>query len=649
VAADTGIAAVLPRPLPLQPEELEVLEPRERMSCSEWAPRRYVLSEKTAELPGPWSHDVAPFQVEIMDCLSDAGTRQVTVSKCTQAGGTEVGNIFVGRSVEEAPGPLLLVMPREEDVRRRVDTRLRPMFEKCPSLLRHLGGKADNLNIGKETVLDNMILYLAWSTSPAALADNPCCYIILDEVGKYPAASGREADPVSLAKKRLRTFRTRSKLYVLSSPVVEGDLIDREYRRGDQRQWWFRCPCCGAYQSVAWADVDLDKDGDGHLLEEGVYRSGGHARIICRSCKAGWNEQQRWLAVCGGRWVPAGCQLDRSGRLIGHVPATTHASFHITAWMLNPMFVSIDELAAEFAAARAAQKAGDIGPMQDFWNSQAAEPMRVSEKRTDENKLRDHIDEGINRGQVPPAVQILTAGLDVQLDHVYAVVMGYGYLSEVFLIHEARLETGDTRQLDNYELVKGLLGMPFFRTTPAGQTPAAEGTVDAATRRPALHIRKAAIDFNYRSDTVLDFCRSVRNQYDVVPVRGDPTVKGVMYRTSKYPDGLVHFNLGVNALKGRLWRLMDNGQKGPGYLHLHGQSDDELLSQLTSEEEVTDPKTKQRGWRKRPGRSAQPNHYWDCCVYADFAAELSGARMLRDPSVPMPARRPPAVMNRFRR
>ena len=293
--------SLLPVPLPIQPEEMEVLEPRERINAAQWAVNKRKLSAKTSDLAGDWSHEYTPYLVEIMEALSDMGTRQVTLVKCSQSGGTETCLNFLGWVIDESPGPALIVMPREDDASRRVNTRIRPMFESTPSLRRKLpGGRLENLYIGKETVLDNLILYLAWSGSAAALADNPVCYVILDEVGKFPGGAGKEADPVSLAKKRQRWFYWRSKLFVLSTPVIEDDLVDREFKRGDQRRWWSRCVHCGRRHVLAWGNVHMEKDGRGNLLDPEEYELGGRAWYVCPQCGTAWSEMDRWQAVAAG-------------------------------------------------------------------------------------------------------------------------------------------------------------------------------------------------------------------------------------------------------------------------------------------------------------------------------------------------------------
>ncbi len=147
------------------PEVVETTASQDIPSLADWAVDRYILPKETAELSGPWSNDYVPYLMEPMRWLSDMATREVTICACTQSGKTELSNILIGRTVDVAPAPTLVVMPRENDANRRIATRLRPMFKSTPSLLHHLGGKIDNLNIGKETILDNMFLYIAWANS----------------------------------------------------------------------------------------------------------------------------------------------------------------------------------------------------------------------------------------------------------------------------------------------------------------------------------------------------------------------------------------------------------------------------------------------------------------------------------------------------
>lgn len=613
-----------PAPLPIQPEELEVLSPRDRVSVADWAVTKRKLSSKTTNFDGDWSHDYTPYAVPIMEWLSDAGTRQVNIMACAQSGKTEIGLNFLGHTIDEDPAPFLMVMPRETDASRRVGTRIKPMFESTPSLQKHLPRMSlDEINIGKETLLDNMNLYLAWAGSPAAMADNPICKGHIDEAAKFPRKVKNEADAINLIKKRFTTYRGRSKLLNTSTPATKGDPFDREFESGTKFFWHAKCSHCGEFHFQKWEHYQLDKDKQGKLLSATEYHAGGHARYVCPECGVCWTEQDRWAAVSAGKMVPEGCTIDKTGRISGKIPVTAYKSTRITAFMLYPGWMTADILAAEWAEAQLAKHAGDIEPLQDFINSRCGEPWEEKEKETDEIKLRSHIGT-YEPGIIPAGVQLLTAGFDVQLDHIWGRVLGWGYLSEVWSIYEERFETGDTSLLENYQLLREFLSM----TWPLDEDPDKHMT-----------IRMAGIDCNYRTDVVYDFCRLCK-EVDILPVRGDDSVKTRVYRPSKIAGGtMIRYDINIGVIKDRLFRLLfESAVPGPGYFHLHRDTTDEVLQHLSSEDSqpIRKGKKVERIWVKK-GRHV-PNHLWDCDVYGTFVAELAGARTLRDPTVPVKKR-----------
>jgi phage terminase large subunit GpA-like protein len=53
--------------------------------------------------------------------------------------------------------------------------------------------------------LNGFELALAWAGSPAAMASDPFCFVILDEVDKYESQT-KQADPVGEARVRIRTY-----------------------------------------------------------------------------------------------------------------------------------------------------------------------------------------------------------------------------------------------------------------------------------------------------------------------------------------------------------------------------------------------------------------------------------------------------------
>lgn len=592
-----------------------VLEPRQKLTVAEWALNKRILSKKTSRYHGQWSHDYTPFGIEIMDALSDVGTREVWLKKCVQGGGTSFAENFIGHTVDEDPCPMGIVQPTEDDVKKFMRTRLKPMFQVMPSLRQHLpDGDVENFRTGQETELDNMFLFIMWSGSTAAMAAVSLQRIILDEVAKYKKAIGGEAGAIEAGRDRVTTFYQISKLYAFSTPAVAGDVFDIEYSDTDQREWWMQCPLCKQRHIPRWEYIEMDRDSARGFLSPKDYLYGDCAHYICPECEKKWTEKQRWNAAEVGKWAPRDCKVDSNGRIIGKIFSNPRRGYHISAFMVYPGFITMARLAYEWAKADIAWKAGYKEPKQNFINKRCGDSWEEKEKITDEKIVIQHIG-NYEPEVIPHGVQMLTAGIDVHDDHFWIMILGWGYLSELWSIFEGRIETGDTRELNNFGILRQYLN---FDWPLKGDT----------NKRRRLY--RIAIDCNYRKEVVLDFCRQC-TELPIIPVRGDDSVKG-SHRTVD-EAGIKRFDLNVNRIKDRLYRLLyESKSPGPGYFHLHKETDEQTIKQLTSEEVRTiyaKGKKPWRGWVIKPDK--RDNHLWDCAVYALFAAEYAGVRMLPDP------------------
>lgn len=607
------------KPLQILEEERDVLIPRDKLGVYEYAEQVRVLSGKAGtRFYGKWSTSFCPFQREPMESLSDMDTREVHEQKCAQSGGSEVGMNFLARIIEEDPASTILAMPKEADGEKRIKRLIRPTFEVMPSLRKHLpGGRLSEINIGTATVLDNMIWYMVWATSASEMADTPAKYGWFDEVSKWVMAVGKEAGGMDLLRDRFRTYEGVSKIFAPSTPVVIGDIGDRSYKEGDQRKWWSVCQHCG-YSFVLKNSPEIihfEKNSVGGLLSARDYKLGGEdcSWYLCPHCETKWTETERWAAVCAGRYAPRDCRVE-DGKIIGKVFRNPIRSYNIPAFLLNPAFMTAQVIASKWSAAKAAQKTGDIGPLKDVINSLFAEPFELREKETESSVLRIHIGNK-PQGIVPDGVQILTAALDVQIDHIWLGVMGWGYLSESWMIMVQRLETGDTKILANWQIVHEYLAMDF---------------VSASDPDKKFRIRKVGGDCGYRPEVMQDFCQ--QSPMDFVLLRGSDKVRAKMYSKVPIAGGTMdRYDLNVNAYKDSVYRkLFENDVPGPGYMHLPSDISEEILDHLTSEEMI---KVKIRGkdrnvWQQKSHRD---NHTWDLVVYNEFVGEIAGARALKDP------------------
>ncbi len=628
------VAAIdIPAPLPMTDEERDVLIPPPKLSVVEWAQQRRVLDRKTSAIHGPWSWGICPPMVEIAEAWCDPTVRWMVLKKCSQSAATELLQNILGRTADEDPAPTLLVMPVAKGVGRRIRTRVEPMFANCPSLLERLGGNLKNLNVGGETTLDNMLLYLGWATSPAALADNPVCYVLLDEVDKYPPRSGREADPISLAKDRQRTF-PNAKTLMVSTPTDENSLIEREFLAGDRRDFWTPCPHCGTYQVMVWDAVEMDRDAAKHFLPPAAYENGEHARYRCVSCRKPWTEGQRWEAVCGGVWCPDGCTVGKDGRIRGRIPRTSVRSWSLPSWLLHPAFQTIKDLAADWARAMEDLRGGDAGPAINFRNSEEARIWKEVVVVTDATKLATHIDDGQAAEEVPSEAVVLTAGVDVQLDHFYIVVAAWAYLYECWIVEARRLDVGSTDNPLNWDPLADALSKVY---------PKAAGEEDYGS------IALTMIDSGYRTYEAYDFCRRFvggeakpTKGQDIMPQRVRPSKIDYSPTTGRILKGSITlWHVNTTLYKNRAARLLTNETPGPGYLHLPADTTEDFLTQMTGEEKR--PVRKGRGkpvelWVPKKGVEV---HYWDAFLESLVAADQKRVFNLRPPGAPELQRRRP--------
>ena len=607
------------RVLPLQAEERDILRPRARPALIDWMSNNYMLTGGTAAIEGFWSREYTPYFVPIGEWFSDTTTREIWILACSQSGKTTFGTGVNGYIVECCPGPTLLIMPTKDDVKNRVEARIRPMFAANEDLLRHVsGGRVHNIYIGKQTVFDNMIQYIGWPTTAQALADKPVCFIIADETGKYPPFVGAEADPISLMRKRQRWFKGRSKLLGMSTPVTAGDMTDEQWSRGDCCQWWVPCPHCLKWHQIEWENVKIDRKADKSWYAEGTYARGDHSRYVCPKCGTCWNEEDRWRAVRAGKYVPGDCHLDDDGHLIGQVKPTSYRSCRIHALMLHPMVETVNSLVVEFVEAQKAKSAGNIQPLKDFWNSQLARPWKEDRATTDIEVLKKHIGR-YEAMKVPAGCQMLTAGLDVQLDHVWLRVLGWGYLGEFWSVYETRVETGPTERVENLVKLIPYLTMRF------------ELAADPDT---VMRIALSAIDRQYNADAVDSFCVRCAGAAPIIPVAGDDKLKKQTWQVGHTAGGrLKLYRLNVTAYKDALFRAyFEATVPGAGYGHLHSSTEYIVLEHLTSEKKIIERKGEKItwiGWVPKSGGLA--NHLWDCSVYARAAADIAGMWNLPNP------------------
>lgn len=589
------------------PAEADAWRPPEELTVSEWAERHRVLPPVTTAHPGPWRTDRVPYLREIMDAFTDPEVAQITMMCAAQVAKTEAWLNMLGWALDQKPAPCMVVMPREVDAKDLVKLRIRPMLEHAETLRNKVSDwKSDNGAL--LLMLGSSLVKLAWANSPASLASTPIQFGIGDEVDKWPLFTGREADPISLFKVRMRSYRHLSKLVLCSTPTTRVGLIWREWENSDQRYYWCPCTKCGAFQRIVMEQVKWPEDvrDPDRVAEEQL------AKYECAACGVLLEESEKLAMVAGGIWCPEGARVER-GKIVGAVRRNANRGYNIST-LLYP-WLSWSQVAGEFLASK-----DDRQKLQHFQNSWMGWVWeeKGSGISVDALALRQV---NTQRGEVPTRGYVLTAGVDVGAPggvlRLHYTIRAWGVGETSWLV-----EAGC---VDRYE---NLLHLLFARDFPVQDG-----------RRVRLNL--ACIDSGHRAEEVYSICRlyphllrptkgedSIAGGVPILPSRLERNFQGKFARS-----GIQLWRVNTDYFKSKVQAAMERALGEPGAWLVHRDAPRQYLESCASEMRVatlskTTGRTKML-WKKRPG--SKPNHWWDSDVLTAVAAEMLGVYRMREP------------------
>ena len=567
---------------------------------SEWADQNRFLDPMTSAEPGQWMSERTPYRRGIMDAFIDSMVEEIVIMASTQVGKTESMLNMLAYAIDQDPAPVLWVMPRETDAKGISKDRVIPMINLSPALGSHKTRDTDDIT-RLEIKLERMIVYLVGANSPAGLAQKPIRYLFLDETDKYPRFSGREADPIKLATERTRTFWNR-KVVKCSTPTTREGYISREYERTDRSKYYVPCPFCDEYQVLVFSQIKWPDE----IRDPERIKAEKLAWYECLYCKGRITDSEKQKILQQGIWLPEGREIKKSGEVTGKIYHGSRKGFWINA-IYSP-WLTISEIAAEFLHSK-----DEPNLLMNFVNSWLAEVWEEKTEEREPDKIKT-LALDYNEGTLPGGVIVLTGGIDVQKDHFYLVIRGWGVGLESWLIRALRVES--------WEEVLSILFETEYRKED----------------RSLLSIRLACIDSGFRTDEVYEVSRRWRDL--LRPTKGDASVTGVPFKITRIDrnpktgavieGGITLWRVDVSFYKDKIARLVST--KDPAKWHLFKNPTDDYLKQFCSEHKII-VRNKKTGeakelWQKKT--HATPNHYLDAEVCAVAAADMLYVSTLRE-------------------
>jgi len=595
-------------------------EPEPELTVSQWADQHRWLSSVASAEQGRWRTSRTPYLREIMDKLSvNDPTQIVCVMKAAQLGFTEAGINWVGYVIHHAPGPMLVLQPTLEMLKKVSKQKLAPAIAATPALAELIGPsrERDSGNTIFTKEWPGGILMMATANSPASMRMMSVRYLFPDECEAYPGDVGGEGDPIELAMMRTVTYRSRRKCFCPSTPGDRNhSRIEDMVRASDQRRYYIPCPECGhmdfltftgfgdycaqedaGHHFISWKRTPIDNP-DARGATETHHPETAH--MVCSGCKASVPSSKKAWMVQRGEWratVPekanglvAGYQISALYTLIGQEWSEIVSDFlrvkndpiKLKVWVNTVLGETWEE------------RVGMVG-----WKALQARVEDYPEGPEPDSEQR-----------IPNGVGVLVAGIDVQANRVDWSVWGFGEGEESWLIATAE-EPGDPTKPEPWMALDRILTDTFIHES--GQP---------------MKIQCVAVDSGFATDQVYKFCSArLAAGRRVYPVKGGGEYVGPLVGQPTRQKGyhIPLYTLCTGTGKRTLYSRLAIQEIGPGHVHFPRwlERNDEFFLELTAERPV---------WKFVKGKGSvetwdpirDDNHELDKAVYAMAALYILG-------------------------
>jgi phage terminase large subunit GpA-like protein len=568
------------------------------MKLSEWAEKHAVLSAESSAQTGKWSN--IPYQVEMLDAMTDRAIESVTVLKSARVGYTKCINHLIGYHIEHDPCPIMVVQPTNGDAEGFSKDEIAPMLRDTPVLapLFEESGRRDSQNTILNKSFPGGKLQMVGADSPRGFRRVSIRVLIFDETDGYSATAGDEGDQIKLGIRRTEYFWNRKIIAGSTPTLLATSRVNKRFLLSDQRHYYVPCPHCHHKQVLKWENLRWPKnDPDG-----AYFACTGNGCVI-------EYKDHRWM-VENGEWI-------------AHNPAAiNHAGFHIWAAYSYSPNATWAHLAREWLDCHK-----NTEERKTFIMTVLGQPYEGEGDAPDWEKLYKRR-EDYQRNRIPMGGLMLFAGVDVQKDRLEVEIVAYGRDMESWSI-DYRVITGDTSQLDG----------------PQSPWPRLKELLDESWEHEggnSLKLRLMGVDSGYNTNTVYSFVRQFpvnqviatdgRDTYQMII--GQPKLVEVKQNGKRSGRSVKLWPIGVSQLKTELygWLKQDDAEAGEetpyGWCHFP-EYGEEYFKGITAEEIV--PRKVKGYTRYQWEKVFDRNEPLDCRVIARACASLVGIDRYKPP------------------
>ena len=522
-----------------------------------------------------------------MDRFTDPLIEKIVLCFGAQIGKTEAELNMIGYALDQTASPVMMVYPTDTIAKFASDKRVQPMLKAVKSI----NDKFDENSKLLELDFNNgNYMVLVGANSPSSLSSRSIKYLFFDEIDKYPAFAGKEADPIKLATERTKTFVDK-KIVMVSTPTVEsGNIWQAFMSANERRQYYVPCPHCGVSQVLKFKQIKWPEE---HNTNVDMIRD--TAYYECEHCGEHIYDKHKMEMLRSGEWRA----VNESQSKVRSV------SYHLSS-IYSP-WVTFGDVAYEFKNSK-----GTPATLMNFINSWLAEPWKSSKTKSTQNM--EFTQSNYTCGVVPDKAVLLIASVDVQLDHFWWEVRAYAPGVKSYLIDYGQASTWE-------DLEEIIINREY---------PSEYGE--------SRQVMKAGIDSGFRTDEVYQFCS--RFPEVCIPVKGSSnhSTMAAPYTMTSLEKGVVGglklYVLNTDYWKDFIFARMIRPADEDGTIHLYKECPQEYSDHLRSEEkqEIRNVKTGAVTVQWKPLTSHPVNHLLDTCTYNAAVADIAGVKYLVEPA-----------------
>lgn len=522
-----------------------------------------------------------------MDRFTDPLIEKIVLCFGAQIGKTEAELNMIGYALDQTASPVMMVYPTDTIAKFASDKRVQPMIKSVKSI----NDKFDENSKLLELDFNNgNYMVLVGANSPSSLSSRSVKYLFFDEIDKYPAFAGKEADPIKLATERTKTFVDK-KIVMVSTPTVEsGNIWQAFMSANERRQYYVPCPHCGVSQVLKFKQIKWPEEHNDNvdMIRDTAYYE-------CEHCGEHIYDKHKMEMLRSGEW-----------RAVSESQSKVRSvSYHLSS-IYSP-WVTFGDVAYEFKNSK-----GTPATLMNFINSWLAEPWKSSKTKSTQNM--EFTQSNYPCGVVPDKAVLLIASVDVQLDHFWWEVRAYAPGVKSYLIDYGQASTWE-------DLEEIIINREY---------PSEYGE--------PRQVMKAGIDSGFRTDEVYQFCS--RFPEVCIPLKGSSnhTTMTAPYTMTSLEKGVVGglklYVLNTDYWKDFIFARMIRPAGEDGTIHLYKECPQEYSDHLRSEEkqEIRNVKTGAVTVQWKPLTSHPVNHLLDTCTYNAAVADIAGVKYLVEPA-----------------